>query len=304
MACSYLLTLTDLPRSPSAGRSQVLEDNAKQKAEDLMNVMPADVDASVNAEPPSSAASATSDPIKHELSTPTAQTKLKDTPQPSRSSTLSTTSLDSVLDLHTAGRMKRPSSPSARVKPGVSIPSQRRWLYYWSLLLAGQGPPGLWTPVDEKQTQPKVRLTGLTLRMRELTGVKAHLLKAANALIDKAGRGKATGGSQVWASLARYDDDLVNELEWWERVTRAEDGNLGVRKPGSEHQPDGKDLSKVFADAKWDKGKMVRVFARLGSVSEDAARTEEASEVILRSHTTLSALTQHFNRTARSSSTP
>ena len=268
MACAYLLTLADLPRPPGATN---VEESAKQRAEDLMNIMPADVDASVNAEPQSDAASSSSDPIKHELSV------VSDEPRelPARASTAQTASLDDVLQLHTAGRMKRPSSPGAKTKHGVSTPSQRRWLYYWSLLLAHTGPRAFWAP-DVRA--PRVRLTRLVLRMRALSGTKAGLLRAANAFLDRTGRGKA-GGAAVWASLARYDDELVRTPEGWERATRAADGQLGVRRPGSEHQPDGRELRDVFGSAQWDAGKMVRCFARLGAVDGGSAGAEEADKV-------------------------
>ena len=242
-----------------------------------MNVMPADVDASVNAEPPSDSSSSPSDPIKNEISDNTLNAKPTHKSTLSRVSAASTTSLDDVLKLHTVGRMKRPSSPSRKVKPGVSIPSQRRWLYYWSLLISHQGPPGLWSlNAPESEPPPKVRLVQIKLRLHELSGVKANLIKAASTLIDRTGRGKgAKSTSQVWASLARYDDELVDTLEWWERTTRTEDGEMGVRRAGSEHQP-GRELKDVFATEKWDKGKMVRPFARLGTVGEDGVQKQQS----------------------------
>ena len=290
MACTYLLTLADLPRPPSSGRSHAVEEKAKQRAEDLMNIMPADVDASVNAEPQSDAASSSSDPIKHEIADTMPEAKTNALASRATATATSTTSLEEVLNLHTAGRMKRPSSPSSKIKPGVSIPSQRRWLYYWSLLLVNQGPHGLWTPDvsdDHLSLAPKVRLTHIVVRMRELSGVKANLLRAANAFIDRTGKGKMSGlngsgggpTSQVWASLARYDDELVDTLERGERTARAEDGDMGVRRPGSEHQPEGRELRESFADTRWDKGKMVRCFARLGTTGEGAVLKEESSQV-------------------------
>lgn len=286
MACSYLLTLSDAPKPAN---SHTAREHAKQRAEEIMDIMPPDIDATSNAEARADAASQVSDdPIKHGISSPephgvrsTAQSTAEITDEPQQAKP---DMLQHVLDLHTAGRMKRPSTPSdKKVKAGVSIPSQRRWLYYWSLLIARQGPQGFWSMDSaERAPAPKVRLTHIKIKMKELTGFRANLWKAANAFIDKTGKGKAhdatKGAGHVWASLARYDDKLVDTLERWERLTRSEDGNMGKRKEGSEHQDEG-DLSQLFADAKWDKAKMVRPFARLGTVGNDAVCREGSDQV-------------------------
>jgi phosphatidylinositol-3,4,5-trisphosphate 3-phosphatase/dual-specificity protein phosphatase PTEN len=185
--------------------------------------------------------------------------------------------LQQVLDLHTSRRMKASSisTNTSNTKPraGVSIPSQRRWLLYWSQLLAGEGPPGMWGLSDMKSgshddsnpppiLQKKVRITEISLRLRELSGIKVGLVRAANMLMDrgKDGRGltDSLGNNRVWASLARYDDDLVNALERWEQSTR-DITNLGRRKHESSES-----VSDIFTSDKWDKEKMVRTFARMG----------------------------------------
>lgn len=189
--------------------------------------------------------------------------------------------LSRILELHTSRRMRRPSSPTRQAKQGVSIPSQRRWLYYWSLLLAQQGPPHFWSadPGTVRQRAPKVRLTQIRVRMRELSGVKASLVRAANAIIERTSFGKAPssrvgaagkGQGLVWASLARYDDELVGLLEKWERHTRDEGGSMGRRTRGAGHIA----LGDVFEDGRWDDRKMVRSFARLGTAREPALQKE------------------------------
>jgi phosphatidylinositol-3,4,5-trisphosphate 3-phosphatase/dual-specificity protein phosphatase PTEN len=80
------------------------------------------------------------------------------------------------------------------------------------------------------------------------------------------------GYSDVWISLSRYDDELVDTLEQWEKYTR-DDTNIGRRKPGTDSLPEDKDgeygIGKLFDSGKWDKGKMVRSFSRLGTSSQD-----------------------------------
>lgn len=155
----------------------------------------------------------------------------------------STASLESVLALHSARRM-RPSSPSpvssappsksstlappkqstssssttaeenksgGKQRRGVSIPSQRRFLFYWSQILSDAAPRGFWglgiTPtqsdllgVATKGERPsasadldrmqKVRIKGITVRMLDPGGTKATALKVVNKILASTTGGK------------------------------------------------------------------------------------------------------------------
>ncbi|KAI0764871.1 phosphatases II [Fomes fomentarius] len=296
MACAYLLTLDVAPSAPRLAGSLTEKEKAKVKAEEVMDAMPVDeaaaevigateqegadlvklelVDGGVGnvtdvAPPETSDAVPVQNQDQSRGQTKTEPTK-KDT----------TNSLSHVLDLHTSRRMKRPSSPSAKLTQGVSIPSQRRWLYYWSLVLAHQASSQFWSMDLEvlARPKPKVRLTQIQVRMRELSGLKVNLVRAANALLDNAAKKKidvksARGANQVWASLARYDDEFVDTLEEWERYTRDEGGAMGFRRRGA-NERDGEEIGDLFKEGKWDSKKMVRSFARMGTLQDDDVRKE------------------------------
>ncbi|KAF4581672.1 Telomerase protein component 1 [Pleurotus pulmonarius] len=262
MACTYLLSLDDTlgsPRSEGGNDTKLL---AERKADELMQVVPEDEEDSA-AQDGDATVSQTSPKTSHKES------------------------LASVLALHTSKRMKASSSPDGKVKQGVSIPSQRRWLHYWSLILAHEAPSNLWPAVTPKRPSLKVRLTEMKVRMREPSTMKMGLVKAANlvmgytssknASISKLANGGR--GAQIWASLARYDDGFVDLLERWEVHTRdASSGRMGRRKVGSEHMGE-EELGKIFEDGKWDDKKMVRSFARMGT-TEEHATTKEGEEKI------------------------
>ena len=183
-----------------------------------------------------------------------------------------------VLELHSSKRMKAPS-PGEKGKHGVSIPSQRRWLHYWSLLLSHRAPPDFLTD----NPHPKVRITSITLWMKEVSAIKYQLIRAGNAILDRTSKKKHKGKDEVWVSLARYDDGLVDLLESWDRHTRDEGGHMGLRKPGSDCMGDAA-LADLFNSREWDEGKMVRSFARMG-VSEGARREETREQGKVITHT-------------------
>lgn len=331
MACTYLLTLiTDNSSS-----------NAARQTEDALNQLPNDLDSTTHVptsqrfNPPDSKKS--SDPMETSpLYDEGSGLPISTSPQALSPSTTIvanpersfTDALKGVLDLHTSKRMK-PSSPTRtpdivdepkKQKQGVSIPSQRRYLHYWALILNGEAPKDIlnsgpylshsasircFTDFElpgphTDGVKPLVRITQIRVRMREPGGVKLGLVRAANVVLDKAveyrnkqkkkgeaspsgsetpgdTRAFATGANRLWASVARYDDALIDFLEGLERKTRYMERTW----PGHESRFKGRnedddleheDLATMEGELRalfdeqgtWDKEKMVRSFARFG----------------------------------------
>lgn len=102
----------------------------------------------------------------------------------------STSSLDTVLALHSARRMKALSKSDSRKTPrrGVSIPSQRRFLFYWSQILSGAAPKGFWEtpggPQNAKVPQQQVRICSFTIRMLDPGTAKQAALKVISKVLE------------------------------------------------------------------------------------------------------------------------
>ena len=162
----------------------------------------------------------------------------------------------------------------------MSISSQRRFLYYWSLLTLTPEvvPRHFWTPpalstttaeqTEPSALQPRVWLKHIKVRVREPSIIKQTAISILNSAMETVGVGRdiERGKGEIWVSLARYNDGMVDEMERWEKRTRGD--RVGQRQKGA-------DLSKGFngepglkdfyTDGKWDNEKMVRSFARLGA---------------------------------------
>ncbi|EJD54825.1 phosphatases II [Auricularia subglabra TFB-10046 SS5] len=290
IACAYLLSQESSLSAPKLERSYTSKEWARARANELLEAIEieeeelearenaknndkkplpvVDEDAPLVDEP-----QPTSAPEPHIVQSGGVQTEVKH----------SGPGLEEVLALHTTRRMRRPSSPSDKQKRGVSIPSQRRFLSYWAMILEHAAPAPLWPRNPTAAARPQVRLREMRVRLREPGGAKMTALKVVNSLLETAGvqQGRKKAGRDVqtdelWVSLARYRDDFVDTLEGWERHTRDPSGRMGRRRPGAEHMQGGEEgeqrLEQLFEGGKWDKSKMVKIFSHLSTTDVEVVQ--------------------------------
>ncbi|KZT61705.1 hypothetical protein CALCODRAFT_490953 [Calocera cornea HHB12733] len=299
LACAYLLTLEAPPAAPKLQRSVTTKEWAARRAEELLERaeeeltedegMVGEVGGEVGslksvqrAEVPVLAPSLAEDAeggVEARTDTPqsmgstegpplaalTASSSGPLTPEPIPRS--ASPSLESVLDLHTQRRMRSKRARTGaegspvRRKYGVSISSQRRFLQYWALLLSGTFPPRFWAIPPVPVPPQNVLLKSLTIRMKPAPRAGRTTLSLLSAALSLS-RFSQTAAGEVWASISRYDPGFEEALEAQERATRDVEKGVGRCKDGG-----GLGLGQELESGEWDKRKMVRGFARVGSAS-------------------------------------
>ncbi|KAG9004722.1 Telomerase protein component 1 [Tulasnella sp. JGI-2019a] len=196
--------------------------------------------------------------------------------------------LEAALSLHTSRRMKPAQKGSSKPKQGVSIPSQRRFLEYWSIIVMAPRdiPREFWTiqPVAAND-RPKVWLQEAYVRMRRPGGLAQTAVQVVNAAMGSAAkmRNNMKGNGQLSISLARYDDRLVEIMETWERRTRRDEmfkltptshGNSANAKGDSDTESV---KHEIFTSGAWDQGKMIKTFAKFGECNKQVLQADGAN---------------------------
>ncbi|KAG9048212.1 Telomerase protein component 1 [Tulasnella sp. UAMH 9824] len=276
LACAYLLSTGEPPSAPKLQRSYTDRAWAQLTAEKLIRAVDSedsDSDSERGHPPIQASRSAGSSPPK--------EGRTRELAAVSNQANMSQTSLDAILDLHTMRRMRPPEKQDAKQKRGG------RSVYY-------DVPRGFWAdpplPVDQR---PKVYLREVRVRLRESNGMARKAIRAINSALEMAGRGEDQdrGKGEIWISLARYEDAFVDVLEEWERKTRGKTIGKRKSKVGEEDVvadtgDKGVDIGihGIFEDGKWDSGKMVKSFARMGEEDPQQSKVEKFETGLSRTH--------------------
>ncbi|GAC74199.1 clathrin coat dissociation kinase GAK/PTEN/Auxilin [Moesziomyces antarcticus T-34] len=112
-------------------------------------------------------------------------------------------------------------SDTKKPRMGVSIPSQRRWVGYWTRILSGRDARLSMTSVV-RQPRRQIRITRISVERT----ASPHA-KSAQSWIERL----VPHSDALSVQLARYDDSLVDRLESWERHARRRAKAFGQNDP-------------------------------------------------------------------------
>ncbi|KAJ1033885.1 hypothetical protein NDA16_000093 [Ustilago loliicola] len=113
-------------------------------------------------------------------------------------------------------------SDTKKPKMGVSVPSQRRWVGYWTRILSGRDARLSMTSTI-RQPRRQIRITRISVERRSSPSTG----KAAQSLFEKL----VPHSDSLSVQLVRYDDSLVDRLESWERHARRRAKAFGQHNP-------------------------------------------------------------------------
>ncbi len=113
-------------------------------------------------------------------------------------------------------------SDTKKPRMGVSIPSQRRWVGYWTRMLSGRD-ARLSLTSSIRQPRRLIRITRISLERRSTPPAA----KSAQGFLDRL----IPHSDSLSVQLVRYEDSLVDRLESWERHARRRAKAFGKHDP-------------------------------------------------------------------------
>lgn len=115
-------------------------------------------------------------------------------------------------------------STTQKPKMGVSIPSQRRWVGYWTRILSGRDAR---LSLTSSISQPRrlIRITRISIDRTPPSSSSSKSSSFFSKLIPHS--------DSLSIQLARYDDSFVNRLESWERSARRRAKAFGSHDPSA-----------------------------------------------------------------------